>query len=98
MRHLVALFSMVVFTGAVQSQTIVPKLDQEGRKGDMARMAKDKAAERFDAMDTNKDGKLSREEVAAGASYMAENFEKFDKDKDGFLSWEEFVGHNRWAK
>lgn len=99
MRHLAILCCLAIVAGAASAQTIVPNLDQEGRKGDMARMAKEKAAQKFDAMDTDKDGKLSRDEVAkGGASYMAENFEKFDKNKDGFLSWEEYVGHNRWSK
>lgn len=99
MRHLIALVSLAVLAGsALAESTIVPKLDQEGRKGDMARMAKEKAAEKFDALDANKDGKLSREELAESAPYMAENFQRYDKNNDGFLSWEEYVGHNRWPK
>lgn len=99
MRHLIALVSLAVLAGSALSEsTIVPKLDQEGRKGDMARLAKDKAVEKFDAADTDKDGKLSREELEKAAPYMAENFERYDKNKDGFLSWEEYVGHNRWPK
>lgn len=82
----------------VGAQTIVPKLDEQGRKGDVARKAKEKAAAQFDAADENKDGKLSKEEVAKHFRYMSENFDKHDTNKDGFLSWEEFVGHNRWPK
>lgn len=85
-------------SGIAWSQTMVPKLDQEGRKGDMARLAKEQAVAKFDAADENKDGKLSREEVAKTHPYIAENFEKRDLDKDGFISWEEYVGHNRWPK
>ena len=59
---------------------------------------KKRAEERFDSFDTNKDGKLSREEVTGRSSYLTENFDKLDADKDGFLSWEEFLGHNRWPK
>jgi Ca2+-binding EF-hand superfamily protein len=98
MRSLTVLCSLLFIAGSALSQTMVPKLDQDGRKGEMARLAKDKAVEKFNAADTDKDGKLSREEVEKAAPYMGENFEKYDKDTDGSLSWEEYVGHNRWSK
>lgn len=80
------------------AQTMVPKLDQEGRKGDVARLARQKAVERFTAADTDKDGKLSQEEAAKDSTYLAEKFSERDTNHDGFLSWEEYVGHNRWEK
>lgn len=79
-------------------ETVVPALDQSGRKGDIARLAKEKAQVRFDASDADKDGKLSRDEVTRDLSYMSQNFDKLDADKDGFLNWEEYVGHTRWSK
>lgn len=90
--------ALVLAAGAACAQTAVPTLDQAGRKGDMARLAQQKAKERFDAADTDKDGKLSRDEVKAAMPYQSENFDRYDKDHDGFLSWEEYVGHNRWKK
>jgi hypothetical protein len=92
------LFVLLASAGWAHAQTIVPKLDQEGRKGDMARLAAKSASEKFNAADTDKDGKLSPEETAKAMPYVAENFAKRDKDKDGFLNWEEYVGHNRWKK
>jgi len=80
------------------AQTMVPKLDQDGRKGDVARMAKQKAQERFTALDKDQDGRLSLPEVEQDSQYLAENFAERDLNHDGFLSWEEYVGHNRWAK
>lgn len=80
------------------AQTMVPKLDQEGRKGDVARMAKQKAADRFNSIDKNKDGQLSPDEVAQEASYLAEKFQERDINHDGYLSWEEYVGHSRWER
>ena len=85
-------------SAALQAQTMVPKLDDPGRKGDLARAEKQRAVERFDGFDQNKDGKLAKEEVANKSAYLTENFVKLDADKDGFLSWEEFLGHNRWPK
>jgi Ca2+-binding EF-hand superfamily protein len=82
---------------AATAQTIIPKLDQQGRKGDVAREAKEKAEARFREIDANGDDKLSREEVAS-LGYLSENFDRLDKNKDGFLSWEEYVGHNRWPR
>lgn len=79
-------------------ETVVPALDQGGRKGDIARLAKEKAQARYDAADADKDGKLSRDEVTRDLSYMAQNFDKLDLDRDGFLNWEEYVGHKRWSK
>jgi Ca2+-binding EF-hand superfamily protein len=95
-------FALLAAAGSAQAQALdqtnIPTLDQQGRKGDMARLAQKRAAERFDQADENKDGKLSKEEVAKTLPYMAENFDQLDKDKDGFLSWEEFIGHSRWKK
>ena len=82
----------------VHAQTMVPKLDADGRRGDVARQAKQRAIDKFDAMDANKDGKLSREEAEKQSSYLAENFLERDKNSDGFLSWEEYVGHDRWPR
>ena len=98
MRRAVLAAALCVTTGAVLAQTIVPKLDEASRKGDVARNAKEKAKAKFEAMDENKDDRLSREEVAKHSHYLSENFDKNDADKDGSLSWEEYVGHNRWPK
>jgi len=63
-----------------------------------ALLAVQKAVERFDSADTNKDGRLSREEVTGRFSYMTEKFDQMDKDHDGLLGWEEFIGHDRWKR
>ncbi len=100
MRTLAVLLTMSLAIGSASAsaQTIVPRLDEPGTKGDIARKMKEKSAGQFDTADTNKDARLSKEEVSKISDFYANNFEKHDKDKDGFLSWEEFVGHNRWPK
>jgi hypothetical protein len=98
MRHLAIFLAVLCACGAVTAQTIVPKLDEPGRKGEVARNAREKAKTQFEAMDEDKNDKLSREEVAKHFRYLAENFDKHDADKDGFLNWEEYVGHNRWSR
>lgn len=92
------LIACSLLTQPVLAQTMVPKLDQDGRKGDVARLAKQKAVERFAALDKDGDGKLSPPEVEQDSHYLAERFPERDLDRDGYLDWEEFVGHKRWEK
>lgn len=92
------MFALSVCVAAAFSQSLIPDLDAPGIRGEMARAEKQKAEARFDAMDSNKDGKLSRDEVAGKSAYLADNFDKLDSDKDGSLGWEEFLGHKRWPR
>lgn len=47
--------------------------------------------ERWNALDTDGDGSLSRAEAEAGAPGMARNFERFDADADGRVTREEIA-------
>ena len=96
--YFVGLLALVLLPLAATAQTRIPSLDQQDHRGDVGRYAYQKAVERFDGIDADKDGKLSREEVSARSTYISNNFERMDADRDGFLSWEEFVGHDRWKK
>jgi hypothetical protein len=86
------------FASGTMAQNIIPKLDVDGRRGDVARLAKQRALEKFTAADADRDDKLSKGEVEASFPYIAETFSKHDKNGDGFLSWEEYIGHDRWPK
>lgn len=97
-RYALSILAALLCSGAAQAQSTIPKLDQEGRKGDMARLAKEQAVAKFNAADADKDGKLSKDEAGKSSPYLTENFDKRDTDRDGFLSWEEYVGHDRWPK
>lgn len=92
------MFCMAGIGGATADTTVVPSLDQDGRKGDIARLVKEKAVSKFDEADLNHDGKLSRDELGTTMPYLNKNFDRLDADKDGFLNWEEFLGHNHWPK
>lgn len=96
--HLIRAALIALLCLEAGAQTIVPRLNEEGHRGEIARKMKEKSAAQFDRADANKDGRLSKEEVATVSNYYAANFEKHDTNKDNFLSWEEFVGHDRWPK
>jgi len=89
---------LLAFLSNAFARSIIPDLDDSGRKGEMARAEKKKAEARFDAMDANKDGKLSLEEVTGKSQYLTDSFPRLDANKDGNLSWEEFLGHDRWPR
>lgn len=90
-------FLFVIPALAWAQKTIVPKLDEEGRRGEIARIAAEKARKRFAELDQDRDDRLSREEVASHG-YLADQFERLDRNRDGFLDWNEFVGHDRWPR
>lgn len=83
---------------AQSQKSMVPELDDASRKGEMARLAQKKSNEKFEAADEDKNGTLSRTEVAKHFPYFDQNFERYDLNKDGVLSWEEYVGHNKWKR
>ena len=95
---LLAMFGASGTAFAQRTRSIVPELDDDGRRGEIARIAEKRAEERFNRTDTDKDDRLSAQELAVTAPYMAENFKTYDKNEDGFLSWEEFIGHDRWKR
>lgn len=92
------LVAALLLPTVVAAQSRIPSLDQEGRRGEVGRAAQKKAIERFDATDTDKDGRLSRDEVAAHSPYLSENFDRMDRNRDATLDWFEFIGHDRWKK
>lgn len=94
----VFLLLAVAGTSVHAQSSTVPKLDSEGRRGDVARLAKQRSLEKFNAADVNDDEKLSKEEIANNFPFLAEKFLEHDKNGEGFLSWEEYLGHDRWKR
>lgn len=60
----------------------------------IATAASPEHGQRFDRLDANGDGRLSREEAAAYPE-LAQRFEQIDANKDGFLSRDELVSKRR---
>ena len=94
---LICLLSGIPAHGQSQKSTI-PNLDESSRKGEMARLAQKQSSDRFEAADEDKNGVLSRAEVAKNLPFFDQNFERYDKNKDSVLSWEEYVGHDKWKR
>lgn len=60
------------------------KLEEGGGRGEIARAAAEKARGRFSSLDTDRDDRLSRQEVA-GNDYLAAGFERLDRNGDVFF-------------
>lgn len=60
----------------------------------IATAASPEHGQRFEKLDTNSDGRLSRKEAAAYPE-LAQRFEQIDANKDGFLSRDELVSKRR---
>ena len=65
-----------------------------GTMASIATAASDDYGQQFDKLDTNADGRLSREEVATYPE-IAQRFEQIDANKDGFLSRVELASKRR---
>ena len=105
LKQLVTALSLSLLGGVVahgqttsQQKSIVPAAADASHKGDVARLAQKKSEDQFNLADEDRDGQLSRAEVAKHLPYFDANFPRFDKNKDGSLSWEEFVGHDKWKR
>lgn len=81
---------------AVKSKTIIPDLEDSSRKGEVARLEQQKKKDSYALADEDKNGVLSREEVAKHFPYFDQNFERYDLNKDGVLGWTEFGGRGSY--
>jgi Ca2+-binding EF-hand superfamily protein len=64
-------------------------LAQDHERGQQAMQELDA---RFDAADTDHNGKLGKKEAKAGMPRLSEHFDQLDQDKDGYLTKGEIVG------
>lgn len=81
-------------TAFAQTPPPAPKHDDKGMHG-KGMHSKEHGRHGPRKLDTNKDGKISREE-AAQHPHLAQNFDQLDTNKDGALSKDELrAGHKR---
>ncbi|KWR87576.1 EF-hand domain-containing protein [Cupriavidus sp. IDO] len=68
------------------SGTVGAQQPQQPQQPANAKEAKAKFTEKFNAADTNHDGKLTREEAEAGMPEVYKNFDKIDTKKTGAIT------------
>ena len=64
------------------------KIDPQALKAEADNILKERVKAAFDRLDTNKDGKISKEEAKG---LIKEHFDKIDTNKDGFIDREELL-------
>jgi Ca2+-binding EF-hand superfamily protein len=64
------------------------KIDPKALKAESNRILEERVQAAFDRLDTNKDGKISREEAKG---LIKEHFDKIDTNKDGFIDHGELL-------
>ncbi len=64
------------------------KLDPEALKAEGERILRQRLQDVFSRLDTNKDGKISKEEARG---LIKEHFDRIDTNKDGFITFDELL-------
>ena len=78
--------------------TIVPDINAEGHRGDLARAILARSSARFLEADQNQDYRISIGEAEAYLPHVSRAFLDYDKNGDGGISWQEYVRHNQWPE
>lgn len=72
----------VLFAGAVSVRTVLAQKQNVPKEQDKVALGADEVKELVQLMDTDKNGKVSRQEFMA---FMSREFDRLDKDKSGEL-------------
>jgi Ca2+-binding EF-hand superfamily protein len=64
------------------------KIDPAALKAERERIVAERVKKIFDHLDTNRDGKISKDEAKG---LIKEHFDKIDRNGDGFISYEELL-------
>ena len=88
MRHAILIAALLASSAALAD-------DSSGGGPPDARAEKfrQRMAQRFEAADTNHDGKISPDEAKAGMPFVAKHFAEIDADKDGYVTREEIAAY-----
>jgi Ca2+-binding EF-hand superfamily protein len=87
-RTVIALAGIVLLLAAAQGQTQSKDDKAPPKKGPLGKTPEEVVENLLKAMDTDKDGKISRAEAKGK---MAESFDKIDVNKDGYLDRKELL-------
>lgn len=79
-----------------ESKSIVPDINEEGRRGDIARKMLERSSATFLKADENRDYRISLAEATKHIPHIGRDFARYDKNNDDGVSWEEFTGHDKW--
>ena len=80
------------------ASSIIPDMNDQGRRGDVARIMMEQAEDRFLRADLNRDYLISPEEARQELGHIGNNFSRYDKNRDGSVSWQEMLGHSKWPQ
>ena len=76
--------------------SIVPDINEKGRRGEIARKMLAKSTDLFLKADMNQDNLISVEEAEQHLPHVSKDFSRYDKNKDNGISWQELLGHDKW--
>lgn len=81
-----------------EAKSIIPDINAEGRRGEIARMMMRKSTRQFLRADINQDYQISHEEADEHLPFISKEFGRYDHDNNGSVSWQEFLGHDEWPR
>ena len=91
---MIILSSQVAVSQAQKS--IIPDINANGQRGEIARKMHARSSQRFLRADTNQDYLISPQEAAENLTFISKKFSHYDSNGDNSLSWQEYLGHNEW--
>lgn len=82
----------------LEKKSIIPNINEEGQRGDIARKMLAKSTSQFLEADMNHDYQISAEEARQHLPFVSKEFSRYDKNEDNTVSWQELLGHDKWPR